>query len=133
MTLPADTALPAPVPQSPPPLWRRFENGCLGLVLAAMCLVPVTELVLRATSRTGIFAAAAIVQHLGLALGMLGCAVAAREHRLLTMSALSLVLRGRVQTVANAVASAVGVAVCAALAAAETSFVIAERTAGAER
>ena len=106
---------------------RRVENWLLTTVLAAMGIVPVAELLLRATTRSGIFGAAAIVQHLGLAAGMLGSAVAARERRLLTMSALSVVLKGRTRFAATLFANGLAVAVCAALATAEARFVIAER------
>ena len=71
---------------------RRLEDWVLTLVLTAMCLVPVAELTLRATLHTGIFGAASITQHLGLAVGMLGAAVATRERRLLMISALTLLI-----------------------------------------
>ncbi len=107
--------------------WARLENGTVGLLLGAMCVIPVAELVLRATLRSGIFASAAIVQHLGLAVGMLGSVVAAREGRLLTMSALAGVMRGRLGRAARLYSSAVAVAVCAAMVLAEAKFVLAER------
>ncbi len=110
---------------------RRLENWLLAALLAAMGLVPVVELVLRATTRNGIHGAAAIVQHLGLAVGMLGGAVAARERRLLTMSAVANVLGERTRAWAARLANGIAVAVCAVLATAETSFVVGERAAGA--
>jgi C4-dicarboxylate transporter, DctM subunit len=128
---------PAPVieglaaPAAEATLARRLENGVLALVLAAMGLVPVAEMLLRATTHGGIYAAAAIVQHLALAVGMLGSAVAARDRRLLTMSALTTVLGDRLRGLATRVANGIAVAVCAVLATAETTFVLAERGAGA--
>ena len=121
-------------PARPTPLalgWYRVENAAVATLLATMCLVPVAELVLRATVRSGIYGAAAIVQHLGLAVGMLGSVVAARERRLLTMSALATALRGTAGRLAGAYANVVGVAVCGVLVVAESRFVSAERGAGA--
>jgi len=127
--------LPTPVleglaPAHAPRPAERLENAVLSGVLALMGVIPVVELLLRATTRGGIHGAAAIVQHLGLAVGMLGSAVAAREHRLLTMSALTGVLGERARRLAGLYANGIAVVVCAVLASAETRFVLAERGAG---
>jgi C4-dicarboxylate transporter DctM subunit len=106
---------------------KRVENAILAAVLGALCLVPVAELFLRATFHTGIFAAASIVQHLGLAVGMLGGAMAAREGRLLTMSALSMALPERLRRIASVFANGLATAVCVILVAAGVDFVAAER------
>lgn len=111
-------------------IWRRLEDWVLTLVLAAMCLIPVIELVLRATLHTGIFAAAVIVQHLGLAVGMLGAAVATRERRLLTITALTSSIPKGVRAPLTAFANILATAVCVLLFTAGITFVAAERLSG---
>jgi C4-dicarboxylate transporter DctM subunit len=111
-------------------IWRRIEDWVLTLVLAAMCLIPVIELVLRATLHTGIFAAAVIVQHLGLAVAMLGAAVATRERRLLTITALTSSIPKSARAPLTAFADVLAAAVCVLLFTAGISFVAAERTSG---
>jgi C4-dicarboxylate transporter, DctM subunit len=111
-------------------IWRRLEDWVLTLVLAAMCLIPVIELVLRATLHTGIFAAAVIVQHLGLAVAMLGAAVATRERRLLTMTALTSSIPKGARAPLTACADILAAAVCVLLFTAGITFVAAERSSG---
>jgi C4-dicarboxylate transporter DctM subunit len=91
----------------------------------------VVELTLRATLHTGIFGAASIVQHLGLAVGMLGAAVATRERRLLMISALTLLIPGAARGPVSAVADALAAAVCVLLVAGGIAFVAAEHSSGA--
>jgi len=110
--------------------WFALENALLSLVLALMCLVPVLELTLRGIAHTGIFGAASIVQHLGLVVGMLGAAVAAREHRLLTISAFTLLLPAFMRVYAAASADLLAALVCVLLVAAGTTFVVAEHASG---
>jgi tripartite ATP-independent transporter DctM subunit len=111
-------------------LWHRLEDWLLTLVLTAMCLVPVVELILRASLHTGIFGAASIVQHLGLAVGMLGAAVATRERRLLTITAFALLIPKSARAPVTAFADGLAVAVCVLLVAAGVAFVAAERSSG---
>lgn len=110
--------------------WRRLEDWLLTLVLAAMCLVPDVELILRATLRAGIFGAASIVQHLGLVVSMLGAAVATRERRLLTITAVTLLLPESARARVSAFADALAAAVCVLLATGGVAFVAAERSSG---
>jgi len=110
--------------------WRRLEDWLLTLVLAAMCLVPDVELILRATLRAGIFGAASIVQHLGLVVSMLGAAVATRERRLLTITAVTLLLPESARARVRAFADALAAAVCVLLATGGIAFVAAERSSG---
>lgn len=63
------------------------EDMTLSGVLAAMVLLPIAEILLRATLDVGIRGVIQIVQHLTLVAAMLGAAVAAREGRLLTFGA----------------------------------------------
>jgi len=107
--------------------WPFVEDGIIATTLSLVVLVPVVELVLRGLFRTGIFAAAALEQHLGLVVAMLGAAIAARENRLLALSVLPTLLRGRARIVVVAIAGSIGVAVCLLLAWASFQFVVAER------
>jgi tripartite ATP-independent transporter DctM subunit len=110
--------------------WRQLEEGALVVAIAAMALVPIAELLLRMVFHTGIFGAASIVQHLGLAIAMIGGAVAAREDRLLTISALRGFLDERKRKIVAVVANSLGACVCALLVAAGIEFVVAERASG---
>ena len=58
---------------------HRVENGAIALLLLTMSLLPIAEIVLRATLHIGIAGNAVLVQHLGLIVGMLGAAIAARD------------------------------------------------------
>jgi len=111
-------------------LAARIEGGVLTTVLAAMVALPLAELALRATTRSGIYGASALVQHLGLAAAMVGAMVAARERRLLALSAVPTLLSGRAAAAARFFANVVAAAVCIVLSAAAAQFVAAERPAG---
>ena len=100
------------------------ENLLLALALAAMALVPLVEITLRATLAAGVSGAASITQHLALVAGMLGAAVAAREGRLLSLSTLELLRQGRF--LAGSAAAIVSTLLCAG----SLEFVLAERAAG---
>jgi len=118
------------------PAWRRVlrqgENLLVVLTLAAMVLLPCAEILLRRFLRTGIPASATLVQHLVLAVSMLGGALAAREHRLLAFGTLGNVLRGRGRSVARAYSSGFAAAVSALLCAGSVVFVLASRRLGME-
>lgn len=105
------------------------ENMLLALAFLAAVALPFVEIVLRATLRAGIEGAAAIVQHLTLALGMLGAAVAAREERLLTL-ALHGAIGGRWAKPARFASATVGAAVTLLLFFASLEFVAVERASG---
>src|SRR5215469_1352546 len=64
---------------------RSAENMALTLVLLGMVTLPLLEAVLRKTLHTGIIGVTLIVQHLGLLVGMIGGAIAARDCRLLAL------------------------------------------------
>lgn len=110
--------------------WPSLEDGLIATILALMVLLPVAEMVLRGLFRTGIFAAAALEQHLGLAVAMLGAAIAARENRLLALSVLPALLGGRARRIVTAIAGSIGATVCLLLGWASFEFVLAERGAG---
>ena len=88
--------------------WRRVardaENAGVTIALLAMMVLPVIQIICRKTGQAGISGATALVQQFTLIVGMLGGAVAARDGRLLSLSALTAVLHGRAKTMA-AVAS----------------------------
>ncbi len=95
-----------------------------------MTLLPVAEIALRTFFRTGIPASAPIVQHLVLAVGMLGGALAAREHRLLALSAAAQWFRGGLLTGARVISYGFAAAVAAFLCAASWQFVLSQRSLG---
>ena len=110
-------------------LLHRGGNLALALALAAMILLPVSEIVLRQFSN-GIPSAPAFLQHLTLVVGMLGGAIAAREGRLLAVSTLSLGLKGKRRHLAAIYSSGFAAAVTAFLCLSSVRFVLQERLAG---
>jgi C4-dicarboxylate transporter, DctM subunit len=106
------------------------ENVALAAALAALALLPILEIALRAAFHAGISGAQAFTQHLALVAGMLGAAVAAREGRLLSLSTLQTLLGGRALQVAHTFSGAVAAVVAALLAVASLEFVLAERAGG---
>jgi C4-dicarboxylate transporter DctM subunit len=127
----ADAAVmapPAAMPIAARP-WRRLENAALTAVFAATVALPLAEIVLRKAAGTGIQGVSVLVQHLTLALGMLGAMVAAREERLLSLARVSL-YRGRAAIVARFASGALSAAVAGLLAIAAAEFVAIERTSG---
>ncbi len=107
----------------------RFENALLSIVFALAVLLPIAEIVLRAVWHVGIEGVANMVQHITLALGMLGAAIAARDGRLLTL-ALADSLEGRVAEGARWFGATTAAAVSLYLARASWEFVKIEREAG---
>lgn len=109
---------------------RRAENIALALVLAAMTLLPLFEIALRALFQTGVSGAAVFTQNLTLIAGMLGAAVAAREGRLLSLSTLNSLLKGRAAALTRGFTGTVATSVSALLLLASVDFVLAERAGG---
>jgi len=107
-----------------------MENLLLAVAIAAMALVPLCEIVLRAALGVGITGAASFTQHIVLIVGMLGAALAAREGRLISLAALGAVIGERWASRARAFAATVAVVVAALLCAASLDFVLAERAGG---
>jgi TRAP-type C4-dicarboxylate transport system permease small subunit len=98
------------------------ENLVLAAAMAVMALIPVLEIVLRATLGFGIAGAASFTQHFVLIVGMLGAAIAAREGRLISLAALPTLIGGRAAAAARTFAGAVAVMVSALLCAASLQF-----------
>ncbi|MBI5799872.1 MAG: TRAP transporter small permease subunit, partial [Verrucomicrobia bacterium] len=86
-------AAPASAPPTGPRLWlRQGENLLLSSILVALMVLPLLEAFLRKAFHSGIPGATALVQHCTLIIAMLGGALAARDSRLLAMSALPTIL-----------------------------------------
>jgi len=128
----APTLCPVFVPPAPPRAWlATAENLLLSVVLAALIVLPLAEIAARSLFQAGIFGVTTIVQHLTLAAGMLGAAVAARENRLLSLATATLLFSGRGQEYARFVSGACAAAVTGLLGIASAQFVLAEKNAGA--
>lgn len=102
-----------------PPLRRwllRGENLLLVIPLLGLLVLPVAEMLLRLLFHTGISGSSLVVQHLTLIVAMLGGAIAARDGRLLALSPVQMLLKGRwkaaAQILANGFAAAISVCLC---------------------
>lgn len=107
--------------------WRRFgrlfEDNLVVLALAFMVLLPVIEIVTRKLSWGGVQNSTAIVQQLTLVVSMLGGALAAREGRLLSISAATSYFKGGWKTFAAVFSSGLAAAVSGVLCFASVEFV----------
>ena len=106
------------------------ENLLLVAVLSVMALLPLAEILLRATMHVGVSGAASFTQHLALIAGMLGAGVAARQRRLLSLSTLDTLLEGRSAMIARFFTGTVAVTVSTLLCLASVDFVLAEHAGG---
>jgi C4-dicarboxylate transporter DctM subunit len=102
---------------------RQAENLLLIIPLVAMMLLPVVEIVLRSVFKAGISGSSAIVQHLTLIVGMFGGAIAAREGRLLALSPIQTLLKGKAKTAAQIFSSGFGAAITILLCYASARYV----------
>jgi tripartite ATP-independent transporter DctM subunit len=109
---------------------KALENLTLSAALAAMALLPLAEIALRAIFHAGISGAASLTQHFALIASMLGAAVAAREGRLLSLSTVDTLLDGKAAVLARFFTRTVAVIVAALLCLASAQFVLAERAGG---
>lgn len=110
------------------PAWtRRVENALVVGALALMVLLPCVEILLRKCWHSGIPASTPIVQHLVLAVGMLGGALAARDDRLLALSTFRQVLKPRARRWARLFAHVFAALITVCLARAAWEFVLASR------
>jgi C4-dicarboxylate transporter DctM subunit len=118
------------------PAWlkalRRSENLVVVMCLAVMTVLPVLEVILRTFFRSGFPASATIVQHLVLAVGMLGGALAARENRLLSLSVATHWFKDGWLTFARVFSYGFAAAVTGVLTAASWDFVWSQRSLGRE-
>jgi len=121
------TSIPFAVPPSGPrSRLIAAEDHVVAAALAAMVLLPLSEVVLRTFFHTGLFNTGTFVQHLTLAVGMAGGALAARDGRLLALSTVTW-LRGGWLARARWFSFTCAAAIAAALALAGAQFVSAER------
>lgn len=125
----AELSCPAAAPTRPAWLQRlrQSEDLLVVAVLLAMIALPVIEIALRATIHSGITGSSAIVQHLTLAVGMLGGALAARDGRLLALSPVQAMLSGRWLATARIFSGVLAAVVSGALAVSGVRLVIALR------
>ncbi len=111
---------------------RASENALAMLMLSLMTLLPVVEMAARHFHFIPSIPGSPIyVQHLTLCIGMFGGALAAREARLLAVSA-STLLPANWRRPAAVLSSAVLAAVAASLAYASWQFLVSEREASSE-
>lgn len=108
----------------------RIENAVVALGLGVMVLLPLAEIVARKVLGRGVPGSHSLTQHLTLLIGTLGGAIAAREGRLLEISALSSLLRGRWKAAASVASASFSVAVTIFLVVAGVQFVLSERGSG---
>jgi tripartite ATP-independent transporter DctM subunit len=111
-----------PVPRALALLFRA-EDYLLVIPLVAMMLLPVAEIILRGVFKTGVEGSSTIVQHLTLIVGMLGGAIAAREGRLLALSPIQDLLKGRVKIAARVFSTAIAAALTLFLCVASVQYV----------
>jgi len=109
---------------------RRGENLVVVLALGVMMLLPVLEIALRSCGCVGVPASTVLVQHLVLAVGMLGGALAARDNRLLALSAAAQWFKGGALTFSRVVGYGFAATVSAALAVSSWDFVMSQRALG---
>lgn len=126
---------PAPIaPAVAKPRWlaalHQVENWLLVLVLAAMMLLPVSEILRRMGVPFGIHGADDFLRHLTLVAGMLGGMIAARENRLLALSSLPQFLTGWKKKAAALISAVFSALVTLCLALAARQFVLGEQEAG---
>src|SRR5450759_3423695 len=113
-----------------PGLACQGEKLLLVVALAAMLLLPVTEILLRMVFKTGVSGSSAIVQHLTLIVGMLGGAIAARDRRLLALSPVQTLPHGRARTAAQIFSSGFAAAITFFLFLARLQYVLNMRPLG---
>ena len=112
--------------------WHRAEDLLLVLVLAAMVLLPVSEVLRRLGMPFGIRGADDFLRHLTLMVGMLGGMIAARENRLLSLSSLPQFLTGWKKAAAAKISGVVAALITLCLAVAATQFVLGEKAVGSK-
>jgi tripartite ATP-independent transporter DctM subunit len=109
----------------------RAEDLVLALALAAVVLLPISDIVLR-PFQTGISGSTALTQHFTLVIGMLGGAVAAREGRMLSISTADAFLKGFWKSAFAIFSHGIASAIAICLAEAGRQWIATEIEAGAE-
>lgn len=114
------------------PLRRALHLGedvFLSVALGLLVVLPLAEIAVRKLLHGSISGVTSFEQHLTLVISMAGGAIAAREGRLLSMSTLASVLRGRWRAAANLFTHAYGTAVTFLLATGAWTFLQSEKAA----
>jgi C4-dicarboxylate transporter DctM subunit len=110
--------------------WGRFDEVMSGAALALMVLVPVLEIVLRASTGLGVENASVLVQHLGLILTMFGAVAAERYGHLTSLgSGLGQLGSTRNQALVKSLAQGTSAILAGLLALASWRFVVTEMAA----
>jgi C4-dicarboxylate transporter, DctM subunit len=107
-----------------------LEDGIAALALAAMVVLPLSEIIVRRLFGVGVPGSGPFVQHLTLWIGFLGAAIASREGKLLSLATGTFIPAGRVRDTATAFASAVAAAMATVLAWGGVQLVQSERETG---
>ena len=105
------------------------ENRLIAVILGLMIFLPLLEIILRKDFRSGLSGSNVIEQHLTLLVRMVGGAIAAREARLLSLSALPTILKGKWKDMASMVSVIVACVITAYLCVAGVQFVLSEKEA----
>lgn len=128
-----------PLPEISEPIvaasgWRQWlrttENFFLVIGFSLLVLLPLTERVLRTFFNTGILGVYDFVLHFSLFIGMVGGAIAARDGRLLSISTLSIFLKGNWKVGARIASHSFSATVSFFLLVASLSFINTEIDAG---
>jgi len=109
---------------------RQAENLLLSVVLITLIGMPLLEAFLRKAFQVGIPGATVLVQHFTLIIGMLGGALAARDSRLLAMSALPTILPEKGKLFAALFSGTIATTVALFLTVAGVEFVKTEKESG---
>ncbi len=107
-----------------------IESTFLITALVVMMLLPVTEIFMRAGFGRGLSGGSIIVQHLVLAVGMIGGAIAARKGRLLSLSTLTTFLTGRWKDLAHTVSHGIATGITLFLCMGSLQFALSSRQLG---
>ena len=111
-------------------LLKNGENLLVVLALAALMALPLTEVITRAFSITGLSGSSSFVQHFTLMVGMFGGAIAARDGRLLALSSVTTFLKGRIKIAALIYSGSIAAAISIFLCTASVRFLLTEKTGG---
>lgn len=110
--------------------WGRFDEALSGAALALMVLVPLLEIMLRASTGPGVENASVLVQHLGLIMTMFGAVAAERYGHLTSLgSSLGHLGSARTQALVNSLVQGASSVVAGLLALASWRFVASEMAA----
>lgn len=111
---------------------HRIENLTSVTILLILAVLPILEILIRKFFLAGIPGSTIFVQHFTLWIGFLGAAIAARDGKLLALTAGPALLRGFAKIIAQIFAGAVGCAISILLCIASIELIQAEAAGGKE-